>query len=179
MPQSDLRLVEPFAGGLAVSLGLGPERALINDINEHLINFYDWVQDRLVVELDFENSEEYYYAARDRFNYLIESGAANSKESAELFYYLNRTGFNGLCRFNRRGQFNVPFGRYKRISYASDFLDLQTILAPWEFTADDYKNLLVQEGDLVYADPPYDVEFTSYSKNPFDWKIRLSLPNGW
>jgi len=172
---SDKRLVEPFAGGLAVSLGLAPDQAVLNDVNEHLINFYRWVQDGLIVELDFENSSEYYYAARQRFNALIESGFADSKESAELFYYLNRTGYNGLCRFNRRGQFNVPYGRYKKITYAIDFLSIQPTLASWDFTASDYQDIATSGDDLVYADPPYDVDFTSYSKSPFDWNNQVEL----
>src|SRR5690606_35235330 len=95
------RLVEPFCGGLAVSLGLRPQRALLNDINPHLINFYRWLQNGLVVELPMANDRDMYYRYRARFNELIQSGNHASKEAAELFYYLNRTGFNGLCRFNR------------------------------------------------------------------------------
>lgn len=158
-----------------MSLGLNPDQALLNDVNEHLINFYRWVQEGLIVELDFENTSEYFYAARGRFNELIELGVAHSKESAELFYYLNRTGYNGLCRFNRQGKFNVPYGRYKKITYAGDFLDIQQALASWEFTAGDYREMQINGDDLVYADPPYDVEFTSYSKSPFDWKHQVEL----
>lgn len=159
-----------------MSLGLRPRTALLNDVNEHLINFYRWVQDDgLVIELEFDNSADYYYAARNRFNQLIEAGDHLSKESAELFYYLNRTGYNGLCRFNRSGLFNVPYGRYKRINYARDFLGLQQVFENWIFQAGDYRSLEVQEGDLVYADPPYDVEFTSYSKSPFGWEEQTQL----
>ncbi len=172
---SDKRLVEPFVGGLAVSLGLGPKNALLNDVNEHLINFYKWIQVGLIIELDFENSPEYYYSARGRFNALIKSGGAASKESAELFYYLNRTGYNGLCRFNRGGLFNVPYGRYKRINYVSDFLDLQPVIQDWKFTASDYSEIEIEQGDMVYADPPYDVEFTAYSKSPFGWNDQVEL----
>lgn len=103
------RLVEPFAGGLAVTLGLLPKRALLNDINSHLINFYKWVKKGLIIEIPLENDKERYYAYRERFNSLLSNGSAKSKEAAELFYYLNRTGYNGLCRFNSKGLFNVPF----------------------------------------------------------------------
>ena len=104
------RLVEPFCGGLAVTLGLAPSRALLNDANPHLINFYWWVQKGLVTDIEMANDRALFYRHRDRFNELLASGDAGSRESAALFYYLNRTGFNGLCRFNRRGLFNVPFG---------------------------------------------------------------------
>ena len=97
------RLVEPFCGGLAVTLGLRPERALLNDINPHLVNFYIWLQRGLRLTRVFENDERYYYAQRRQFNALLAEGKGNSCEAAALFYYLNRTGYNGLCRFNRTG----------------------------------------------------------------------------
>ena len=115
------RLVEPFCGGLAVALGLSPGRALLNDANPHLINFYRWLQKGLRVDLRMENDERVFYRHRDRFNQLLASGKSRSREAAALFYYLNRTGYNGLCRFNRSGEFNVPFGRYARIGYVRDF----------------------------------------------------------
>lgn len=169
------RLVEPFAGGLGVALGLQPEQALLNDANEHLINFYTWVQAGLVIELEFSNESDDYYAARKRFNGLIQAGKHTTKVAAELFYYLNRTGYNGLCRFNRKGEFNVPYGRYKRINYATGFLEYKDTFRDWKFQTGDYKAVRVAEEDIVYADPPYDVEFTAYSKDPFGWKEQVEL----
>lgn len=163
------RLVEPFCGGLAVSLGLRPERALLNDSNPHLINFYEWLQRGLSLNYVLENDEETYYRSRNRFNFLISTDQESSAEAAILFYYLNRTGFNGLCRFNRRGFFNVPFGRYKRINYVADFLDLREVLAKWEFSTGDFLRVRLDSADFVYADPPYDVDFTSYSAGGFSW----------
>src|SRR5438067_887943 len=93
------RLVEPFCGGLAVSLGLLPRRAVLNDINPNLINFYRWLKKGLVIDLDFKNRERDFYRNRERFNQLIRIGKEDSKETVSLFYYLNRTGYNGLCRF--------------------------------------------------------------------------------
>ena len=119
---NDRRLVEPFCGGLAVALGLVPERALLNDINAPLMNFYAWLKKGLSnARLDMRNDPDAYYAHRERFNALLMSGRGRNKEAAELFYYLNRTGYNGLCRFNGKGEFNVPFGRYKRINYTKNF----------------------------------------------------------
>lgn len=169
------RLVEPFCGGLAVALGLGPRRALLNDANPHLINFYRWLQRGLVVGLELENDEERFYAYRSRFNELIRKGKDTSQEAAELFYYLNRTGYNGLCRFNKQGEFNVPFGRYKRINYIRDFSPYQHVLAKWEFTTGDFAVLRVEEEDFIYADPPYDVEFTEYAKDGFSWDDQVRL----
>jgi DNA adenine methylase len=87
-----------------------------------------------------------------------------------LFYYLNRTGYNGLCRFNRSGEFNVPFGRYQRIGYARDFAMYRDILVRWTFTAGDVESVDLERGDFVYADPPYDVEFTQYARGGFSWE---------
>src|SRR5262245_45818888 len=106
LPQSHRRLVEPFCGGLAVSLGLSPAHALLNDVNPHLINLYRWLQRGLRVALPMRNSKALFAAHRRRFNRLTANGESESAEAAALFYYLNRTGFNGLCRFNREGEFN-------------------------------------------------------------------------
>jgi DNA adenine methylase len=163
------RLVEPFCGGLAVTLGLMPKEALLNDINPHLINFYRWLKRGLRVSLKMKNDSSAYYAARVRFNEVLGGGGAETSESAQLFYYLNRTGYNGLCRFNQGGGFNVPFGRYARIGYAEDFSDYKRVFADWEFNNTDFDQLDVDSGDFIYADPPYDVEFTSYSKEGFTW----------
>ena len=169
------RLVEPFVGGMSVALGLQPRLALLNDVNLHLINFYRWLQGGLIAELSFENESDYYYQARDRFNELISSGYEGSQEAAELFYFLNRTGFNGLCRFNKSGGFNVPFGRYKTINYIYDFLDYAEQLADWDFTSTDFSELQYERNDFVYADPPYDVDFTAYSAGGFTWDDQVRL----
>src|SRR5258708_34817001 len=105
------RLVEPFSGGLAVTIGLRPQQALLNDVNTHLINFYGWLKRGLVTSLPMQNDERTYYAYRDHFNELLANKADDGAESAALFYYLNSTGSNGVCRFDLTGQFNVPFGR--------------------------------------------------------------------
>jgi len=166
---ADRRLVEPFCGGLAVTLGLVPEHALLNDVNPHLINFYRWLKRGLVISLPMQYSESMYYEHRDRFNALIANREANSKEGAELFYYLNRTGYNGLCRFNQQGGFNVPFGSYKTVSYIRNFLPYRAILASWALSHKAFGELSLEDDDFVYADPPYDVEFTQYVEAGFTW----------
>jgi DNA adenine methylase len=168
-PHSRRRLVEPFCGGLAVALGLRPDRAVLNDVNEHLINFYSWLKKDLVPSIPMENDEDLFYGHRERFNALIRDGQAQSKESAELFYYMNRTAYNGLCRFNSRGEFNVPFGQYKTITYAKPFQAYRDAFAHWDFSSGDFGDLDLQSDDFVYADPPYDVEFTAYSRGGFSW----------
>jgi DNA adenine methylase len=163
------RLVEPFCGGLAVTLGLMPQRALLNDINAHVINFYSWLKRGLVITLPMSNNESKFYAARKRFNALLGAGQADTAQAASLFYYMNRTGYNGLCRFNASGGFNVPFGRYAKINYRRDFLEYKSVFAGWDFTNTHFDQISLAADDFVYADPPYDVEFTAYSKGGFGW----------
>ena len=170
---SDRRLVEPFCGGLAVTLGLMPDRALLNDVNPHVINFYRHLRRGLVADISLRNSERLYYAHRRRFNALLGNGGAESPEAAALFYYLNRTGYNGLCRFNKSGGFNVPFGRYKRIAYTRNFGDYANVLVDWSFTSHDFETVPLERGDFVYADPPYDVQFTHYAKGGFTWEDQV------
>lgn len=163
------RFVEPFCGGLAVPLGLQPETAILNDINPHLINFYTQLQQGLEITIEMKNDEKIFYRHRRRFNQLINDENWRSAEAAQLFYYLNRTCFNGLCRFNQSGEFNVPFGTHKSIAYVQDFSRYQPLLKNWHFSNVDIETLSVKPEDFIYADPPYDVEFTTYSAGGFGW----------
>lgn len=172
---SHRRLVEPLCGGLAVTLGLMPERALLNDINPHIINFFQWLKKGLHISISMDNQRELYYAHRDRFNALIAGGNAGCREAAELFYYLNRTGYNGLCRFNKKGGYNVPFGKYKKINYTTDFGDYRPVFSGWEFSCGDFTGVELEPGDFIYADPPYDVEFTQYAMQGFGWPDQVRL----
>jgi DNA adenine methylase len=176
-PHSYRRLVEPFCGGLAVALSLRPTRALLNDANPHLVNFMGKLKAGFRIDgaLDMQNDRELYYAHRARFNRLIAQGQWDSDEAAALFYYLNRTGYNGLCRFNKKGEFNVPFGRYGSIRYVRDFTVYKDVFSQWEFTCGDFAELRVNDGDFIYADPPYDVQFTQYSRGGFDWEDQVRL----
>ena len=163
------RLVEPFCGGLAMALGLMPGRALLNDVNPHLISFYRHLGRGFMISLPMENAPDTYYAYRTIFNALLAAGRGHTAEAASLFYYLNRTGFNGLCRFNSRGEFNVPFGTYARIAYVRDFSAYRSVFSRWEFSSVDFEALRVKPDDFVYADPPYDVPFTQYARKQFSW----------
>jgi DNA adenine methylase len=172
-PHSHRRLVEPFCGGLAVALGLAPAHALLNDINPHLISFYGWLRQGLQITIALDVDEKLFYGHRKRFNELLAAGQRSGEEAASLFYFLNRTGYNGLCRFNRSGEFNVPFGSYKRISYVRDFSSYRAAFADWEFTTADFEAIPLNPGDFVYADPPYDVEFRQYSAGGFPWEDQV------
>lgn len=163
------RFVEPFCGGLAVTLGLMPKQAWLNDVNPHLINFYDQIKKGLNITHHFKNDVDYYYNTRDKFNNLLKNGEIKTPLAAELFYFLNRTGFNGLCRFNNSGFYNIPFGRNKTINYLKDFSEYKIHFKNWKFSSTDFEKIKLADDDFVYADPPYDVPFTQYSAGGFSW----------
>jgi DNA adenine methylase len=171
-PHSHRRLVEPFCGGLGVALSLQPERALLNDINQHLIEFYRWVQTG-GFEFYGENTEEYYYLTRDRLN----DSPADSYFSAQDFYYLNLAGFNGLCRYNRNGKFNVPYGKRKKLAVCKDFKPYSKQFDRWFFINHNYQDLavLINPDDFLIIDPPYDAGFVGYSGNAFGWEQQIEL----
>lgn len=174
--QSSRRLVEPFCGGLAVALGLDPQRALLNDVNPHPVNFYRHLQEGLTIRVPMRNDRDLYYQHRNDFNRLASTRRGSfSRKAAELFYYLNRTAYNGLCRFNRKGEFNVPFGRHERINYIRDFRAYRAALSRWHFTWGDFEKLDLHEDDFIYADPPYDVPFRQYSRHGFEWSEQVRL----
>ncbi len=171
----DRLFVEPFVGGMGVTLGLRPKSALLNDTNPHLINFYQWVRRGLQISIPMVYEREFYLGYRKRFNQLIHEKRANTAEAAALFYYLNRTGYNGLCRFNASGEFNVPFGKYKAVNYQTNFLGYKEVFRDWEFQTGDFSGLEIDPDAFVYADPPYDVEFTQYSPGGFSWADQVRL----
>lgn len=157
------RFVDLFCGSAAVSLGLCPAVALLNDACRPLIGFHRWVQQGWgnVSEssgywVNFENDETVYYQNRDRFNHLIASGLDWTLEAALLLYYLNRTGFNGLMRFSKSGVYNVPYGHYRKINYREDFSPWRSPMQGWVFTSADFAAAQLVPTDFVYADPPYD-----------------------
>jgi DNA adenine methylase len=87
----------------------------------------------------------------------------------------NRTGYNGLCRFNSQGRFNVPFGRHEGINYINDFFAYRILFEDWQFSATDFARIRLEADDFIYADPPYDVEFTQYSEESFTWDDQVRL----
>ena len=169
------RLVEPFCGGLAVALGLDPRRALLNDVNPHPVNFYQHLQRGLSIKIAMRNERDLYYQHRADFNRLVTGRGGGTGKAAQIFYYLNRTGYNGLCRFNSRGEFNVPFGRHRTIVYTRDFTPYAAPLSRWSFTAGDFESIKLLPKDFIYADPPYDVEFRQYSSDGFEWEEQERL----
>lgn len=170
-----IRLVEPFSGAMAISLGIAPKKARLNDLNPHVINFYQSIKNGFSIEMPMKNDEEFYYARRNQFNSLICNGDHTSSLGASLFYYLNRTCFNGLVRFNASGLFNVPFGRYKTINYQRNFTEVRKIIRNWKFTSEDFTKVRINKTDFLYVDPPYDTPFTNYSGKGFEYSEQVRL----
>lgn len=160
LPAGD-RLVEPFAGSAAVFLNTAYPHALLADVNADLIALYRMVQHHGPAFIEaartlftpLNNCPERYYAFRDQFN-----STADPWTKALLFLYLNRHGYNGLCRYNAAGGFNVPFGRYTRPYFpAAELRAFHERSQGVVFECADFRTVLsgVHTGDVVYCDPPY------------------------
>lgn len=168
--------IEPFLGSATVVLNVQPRRALLADNNPHIIRFYQAIQDgeidgattRRFLEKHGQcleaQGKAYYYHVRDRFN-----AHGNPLD----FLFLNRSCFNGVIRFNRRGEFNVPFGhKPKRFAPAYvtkivnqvDRFQSAMRFCDWQFACQDYLSTLHQATarDFVYCDPPYIGRHTDY-----------------
>ena len=161
--------IEPFMGTGAVAFNVAPQRAILCDTNPHLVNFYsgiasgeitpEVVKEYLIREGEtlLSKGEEHYYFVRDRFN---------SEHSPLDFLFLNRAGFNGMIRFNRKGGFNIPFCR-KPQRFAQAYVTKITNQVSWasklikakEFTfkCQDFNQTIAEAAstDIIYCDPPY------------------------
>ncbi|MCG6887072.1 MAG: Dam family site-specific DNA-(adenine-N6)-methyltransferase [Proteobacteria bacterium] len=173
------RLIEPFAGSGAVFLNTRFEHYLLTDTNADLINLYTILQEegptfirscRRYFSGEHNNAESYYHF-RDRFNH-----STNLRNKAALFVYLNRHGYNGLCRYNASGGYNVPFGRYKRPYFPErEMLAFHAKAHRARFELGSFEQTIRQAGpgDVIYCDPPYvplsrSASFTAYSAGGFD-----------
>lgn len=173
------RLFEPFVGAGSVFLNAGFKDVVLNDVNPDLINLYNILKhqgQRLLDEAErlcrWVNSEERYYALQDRFN----TREYTDYSMAAFFLILNRTGFNGLCRYNQNRQFNVPWGKKTQAYFPREELEqyLNAGFNPQLFCTDFATVMnLARSGDVIFCDPPYHPMpgkdgFTTYSGKKFD-----------
>jgi DNA adenine methylase len=181
------RLVEPFVGAGAVFLNAGFASNVLADSNPHLIATLGNVQsrvDEVMAELESlfipaNNCEPAYYTLRDEFN----ADPVSSPRHAALFIYLNRHCFNGLCRFNRSGAFNVPFGQHKSVGLPrEEIMQFHAAARSATFTCAGFQETMAAAvpGDVIYADPPYvglseTAKFTSYDGKVFGEKEQRDL----
>jgi len=172
------RLVEPFVGGGSVFLNLDFDEYLLMDMNKDLINLFniiktqptDFIADAQKLFIEDSNQPEIYYEFRSQFNQ-----SSDPYERSLLFLYLNRHGYNGLCRYNKSGGYNVPFGRYKHPYFPKEELQCFSKKAQKAtFIQGDFETAFTQlrTDDVVYCDPPYSPinptsNFTAYTGNSF------------
>jgi DNA adenine methylase len=188
LPQKFNRYFEPFIGGGALLFHLNRKDSFISDMNGELINLYRTVRDNLEelmqnLELH-ENSSDYFYNIRDLDRDHKTYSQLPNIEKASRFIYLNKSCFNGLYRVNRKGQFNVPFGKYKNPIYfeRENLTNCSKFLKGVEIREGDFETYKdkIQKEDFVYFDPPYfpiteTANFTSYTKDGFGFKEQKRL----
>lgn len=193
IPEYTGRYIEPFFGGGALFFYLEPERAIINDINLKLIDFYRGVRtDYAQVRRELDNlealysknrkefdrlkaitpdqrvadaNEDLYYSIRDMFN-----GLSTKKYSdAAIYYFINKTAYSGMIRYNAKGEFNVPFGRYKNLNTSFVTNEHSALLQRTEIFNADYSQIFASanEDDFIFLDPPYDCIFSDYGNEEY------------
>ena len=175
---------EPFLGGGSAFFFLRPENAVISDINEDLINVYQMMTKspaalrELMMAHQAKHCASYYYQVRN----ILPEGKLSR---AARFLYLNRTCFNGMYRVNRQGNFNVPIGtKTEFLEDIERFEDYAAILRCAHIYSRDFVEIIRKsdDGDLVFADPPYTIShnqnsFIKYNENLFSWKDQIRLLN--
>ncbi len=191
------RYIEPFFGGGAVYFYLEPKRAIINDVNKRLMDFYTQLRDEyptMRVQLDElqkryeENQTEYkrlkaltpdarvpnanedlYYHLRNLYNY-----PDGTYLDSVLYFFINKTAYSGMIRFNNKGEYNVPFGRYPNFNTHLITQQHSDLLQGAELYNLDYSEIFAMTGenDFIFLDPPYDCVFNDYGNiemaNGFD-----------
>jgi DNA adenine methylase len=207
IPSFTGRYIETFFGGGALYFYLEPKKAIINDINSKLMAFYKGVKSdfellskelqeiekkyiinrRKFEELksktpdlrvDDEN-EALYYQIRDMFNDLTEKKYSD----ALLYFFINKTAYSGMIRYNAKGEFNVPYGRYANLNTSLVTKEHSKLLSNTEIYNLDYKNIfdMADEDDFMFLDPPYDCVFSDYGnaeyKDGFNEKNHTELAN--
>ncbi|SNY57755.1 DNA adenine methylase [Arsukibacterium tuosuense] len=181
-------LVEPFVGAGSVFLNTDYPRYVLNDINADLIQLYQIVQhkaDTFVADANSlfcasANVRSSYLAFRQQFN-----SSTDPYQRALLFLYLNRHGYNGLCRYNLSGKFNVPFGSYKKPYFPeAELYYFAEKAQKARFSCSSYQQVFAEltPGAIVYCDPPYvplskTASFTSYARQGFNLDDQAQLAN--
>lgn len=170
--------LEPFIGGGSVFFHLRPNKSVISDVHSELIDFYKSIKDNKISDIydfmkDNKNTEDNYYKIRDDME------IKTSLDNAKRFFYLRKTCYRGMLRYNKNGKFNIPFGRYKTYNY--DILldkNYEKILKTTEIYNKGFEYIFKNYNDnknFMFLDPPYDSEFTDYGYCSFGKKEHKKL----
>lgn len=188
IPQFTGKYIEPFFGGGALFFYLEPQNAIINDINSNLIAFYEDVkynypqikEELLEIETiykknrsEFEKikqlnpderiddkNEKLYYKIREMYNGLTD----REYSFGTIYYFINKTAYSGMIRFNSSGHFNVPYGRYRNFNASLLTESHHNLLEKTEIYNQSYEDIfaIAKENDFIFLDPPYDCVFSDY-----------------
>lgn len=198
IPDDFDRYIEPFFGGGAVYFYLEPDSAILNDVNQKLMTFYTQLKeqyplmrkqlDKIQTEYErnqaefkhlkaqspderIENAnEDLYYHMRNQFNYLEKPEYLDGV----IYFFINKTAYSGMIRYNNNGEYNVPFGRYPNLNTRLVTQQHSDLLQGAELLNLDYSEVfnMADEGDFIFLDPPYDCVFNDYGNvdmmNGFD-----------
>ncbi len=193
MPKDYSGYIEPFLGGGALYFHLQPDKAIVNDINFKLFSFYKEMQKEYPLarkQLDklqkiyeenqtiyerlkkqhpeekVENKNEIlYYLMRDAFNHKIETEYLD----AVVYFFINKTAYSGMIRYNANGEYNVPFGRYKNFNTKLISDEHYKLLQRTEIYNYDYSKIfdMAEKDDFIFLDPPYDCIFSDYGNDNY------------
>ena len=190
IPKSFNKYIEPFVGGGALFFYLLPKNAILNDINQDLINAYRVIKENvseLITSLKkHKNEEEYFYKIRSVDRNLDEFKTWSDVEKASRIIYLNRCCYNGLYRVNSKGYFNAPFGKYKNPKFCNEenLKLVHKVLKDVKLMNTSFELCLnyAKKDDFIYFDPPYvpiseSANFTSYTKSSFKKEDQIKLFN--
>jgi len=188
-PNGDFRFIEPFVGSGVVFLNSPYRSSFLSDSNKDIIDLYlvlkrkpdEFIRRCKKLFTERNNSEQIYYELREEFN----SCRDDIEHRASLFLYLNRHCFNGLCRYNQKGGFNTPFGRYDQVYFPKVEMDaFAKKLQKAKLKQADFREVLSKtgDGDVVYCDPPYvpltsTANFTNYAAGGFSAEDQEALSN--
>lgn len=193
IPSGYDRYIEPFLGGGALYFYLEPGNAVLNDVNPRLMGFYSQLRNDyplMRTQLDFlqalyeanqadymerkkslqdikvpNANEELYYRMRELFN-----NPDGSLLDGVVYFFINKTAYSGMIRYNRNGEYNVPFGHYKNMNTRLITQEHSDVLQGAELLNLDYRDVfdMTKDGDFVFLDPPYDCVFKNYGTDVAD-----------
>jgi DNA adenine methylase len=163
--------LEPFLGGGSVFFDVEPDRAVVGDVHKELVDFYNSLKKGKGNDIhefmkDHPNTSEEYYKVRDQMT------ISSELDSAKRFYYLRKTCYRGMLRYNKKGKFNIPYGRYKTCNY-EDVKDqkYKNVFRNTTIVNESFENIFEKynsKTNFMFLDPPYDSEFTDYGYCSFD-----------